>query len=72
MISSGTKRDQIMFVSDVFLLCFVQRIVVGDVDLDAAILLVGRTIDRQQLLRRLEDGGFGPQSVHMFLMGLLV
>lgn len=72
MIAARTKCDQIVFVSDVFLLCFMQRVVIGDVDLNAAILLVGRTIDRQQLLRRLEDGGFGSLSVHMFWVDLLV
>lgn len=58
MISTRAESDQIMPVSDVFLLCVVERVVVRDVILDATILLVRWTIHCKQLLRRLEDGSF--------------
>jgi hypothetical protein len=58
MVSTRSEGDQIMLVSDVFLLGVMQWVVVGDIVLDAAILLVRWAIDCQQLLRRLEDGSF--------------
>lgn len=57
MVSARTKSDEIVLVSDVFLLGVVQWVVVSDVVLDAAVFLVRWAIDCQQLLRRVEDGG---------------
>ena len=65
MVSSGTKSNQIVLMSDVVLLGVVQWVVVRDVVLDAAILLVRWTVDCQQLLRGFEDGGLAPRSVHV-------
>lgn len=68
MVSAGTKSDQIMLVSDVFLLGVVKWVVIRDVILYAAILLVRWTIDCQQLLGRLEDCSFVQDQCTMFLL----
>jgi hypothetical protein len=47
MISTRTKSDEVVLVSDVFLLGIMQRIVVGDVCLYAVELWICRTTDRQ-------------------------
>lgn len=70
MISTGTKRDQVMLMSDVFLLSFVQWFVVHDVILYTAVLLIRRTIDGHQMLRGLENGGLGPRSEHVSVFAL--
>lgn len=68
MVSTRAKSDQVMLVSDVFLLRVVQGVVVRDVILDATILLFRWTIDCQQLLRRPEDSSLFPQSAYTFLL----
>lgn len=45
MVSARAKCDQIMLVSNIFLLGVMQWVVVRDVILDAAILLVRWTIN---------------------------
>jgi hypothetical protein len=47
MISTRTKSDEVVLVSDVFLLGIVQRIVVDDVCLYTVELWIRRTTDRQ-------------------------
>jgi hypothetical protein len=67
MVSTRSKGDQIMFVSNVFLLSLMQWVVVRDVILDTAIFLVRWTIHCQELLRRLGDSGLALWSVFTFL-----
>jgi hypothetical protein len=66
MVSAWPESDQILLVSDVFLFGIMQRIVIRDKVFDAAILWIRWTIDRQQLLTRLEDSGLDLQSAPMF------
>jgi hypothetical protein len=48
MVSTRSKSDKIMLVSDVFLLGVVKWVVVRDVSLDAAVLLFCWTVHCQQ------------------------
>ena len=66
MVSARAKSDQIMLVPNVLLISVMQWVVVRDVILDAAILLIRWTIDRQQLLRGLEDGCLAPDQYTCF------
>ena len=66
MVSARAKSYQVMLVPDVLLISVVQWVVVRDVILDAAILLIRWTIDRQQLLRGLEDGSLAPNQYTCF------
>ena len=70
MVSARAKSDQIVLMSDVFLLSFVQWFVVHDVILYTAVLLIRRTIDGHQMLRGLENGDLGPRSVNVSVFAI--
>lgn len=57
MITTRAQRDEILLVLDIVLLRVVQRVVVLDVVSHATVFRVGRTIRRQQSLRRVYEDG---------------